>query len=56
MYIYRAQECSRFVTKKSVYKQHLLQQHDFPFNFYKSVANNNSKEQALLMNQEREKT
>ena len=36
------------------YWQHLFQQHDFPFNVYKSVANN-SKEQALLMDQDRGK-
>ena len=32
-------------------KQHLFQQHYFSFNVYKSVTNNNSKGQALLMEQ-----
>ena len=55
----RAQERCRFVIKhfwlaKGDYWQHLFQQHDFPFNIYKSVANN-SKEQALLMDQDRGK-
>ena len=36
-------------------KQHLIQQYDFPFNVYKSVAKTNSKEQALLMDQGRGK-
>ena len=40
---------------KSSHKQHLFQQHDFPFNVYKSVANTNSKEQGLLMDQDRGK-
>ena len=40
---------------KGGHKQYLFQQHDFPFNVYKSVANNNSKEQALLMDQNRGK-
>ena len=33
-------------------KQHLFQQYDFPFNVYKNVAKTNSKEQALLMDQD----
>ena len=40
---------------KSSHKQHLFQQHDFPFNVYKSVANTNLKEQGLLMDQDRGK-
>ena len=40
---------------KGAHKQHLFQQHDFPFNVDKSVANSNSKEQALLMDQDRGK-
>ena len=42
--------------QKGSHKQHLFQQHDFPFDVYESVANNNSKEQALLMDQYSEKT
>ena len=34
-------------------EQHLFQQHDIPFNVYKSAANTNSKEQGLLMHQDR---
>ena len=34
---------------KGSHKQHLSQQHDFPFNVYKSVTNNNLIEQALLI-------
>ena len=41
--------------KKGGHKQHLFQQHVFLFYIYKSGPNNNSKEQALLMNQDREK-
>ena len=37
---------------KSSHKEHLFQQHDFPFNVYTSVANTNSKEQELLMDQD----
>ena len=37
------------------HKQHLFQQHDFPFSVYKSVAKTNAKEQALLLDQDREK-
>ena len=40
---------------KSSHKQYLFQQHDFSFNIYKSVANTNSKEQGLLMDQDRGK-
>ena len=40
---------------KSSHKQHLFQQHDFPFNVYRSVANTTSKEQGLLMDQDRGK-
>ena len=40
---------------KGGHKQHLFQQHGFPFNVYKSLANNNSKEQALLTDQNRGK-
>ena len=40
---------------KGGYKQNLFQQHDFSFNVYKTVANNNSKEQALLLEQKRGK-
>ena len=36
-------------------KPHLFQQYDFPFNVYKSVAITNSKEQALLMDQDKGK-
>ena len=36
-------------------KQHLFQQYDFPFNVYKSVAITNSKEQVLLMDQDKGK-
>ena len=39
---------------KSSHKKHLLQQHDFPFNVYKSVAITNLKEQGLLIDQDRE--
>ena len=48
------QKC--FWCAKGGCKQHLFQQHDFSFNVYKSVASNNSKEQALLMDQDRGKT
>ena len=41
---------------KGGHKQHLFQQHDFPFNVYKSVANNYSKEQVVLRDQNREKS
>ena len=34
-------------------EQHLFQQHDFPFNVYESVGNTYSKEQGLLMDQDR---
>ena len=34
---------------------HKQQQHDFSFNVYRSVTNNNSKEQALLMDQDKKK-
>ena len=37
------------------HKQHLFQQHDFSFSVYKSVAKTNAKEQALLLDQDREK-
>ena len=37
------------------HKQHLFQQHDFPFSVYKSVAKTNVKEQALLLDQDRGK-
>ena len=40
-----------FGCAKDGHKQHLFQQYDFSFNVYKSVANNNSNEQALLMDQ-----
>ena len=36
------------------HKQHLFQQHDYPINVYKSVAKTNAKEQALLLDQDRE--
>ena len=36
---------------KSNHKQPIFQQHDFPFNVYKSVANTDPKVQGLLMNQ-----
>ena len=35
---------------------HKQQQHHFSFNAYKSVTSNNSKEQALLMDQDKKKT
>ena len=38
---------------KGGHKQLLFEQHDFSFNIYKRVADNNSKEQALLMNQDK---
>ena len=38
---------------KGSHKQHLFQQHDFSFNVCKRVADNNSKEQALSMNQDK---
>ena len=50
-----------FVTKnflvvaKGGHKQHLFQQHGIPFNVYKNVAHTNSKEQALLIDQDRRK-
>ena len=34
------------------HRQHLFLQHDFPFDTYRSVANSNSKEQALLIDQD----
>ena len=37
------------------HKQHLFQQYNFPFNVCKSMANTNSNEKALLMNQDRGK-
>ena len=40
---------------KGGHKLHLFQQHDFPFNVYKSVANTCSKEQGVLMDQDRGK-
>ena len=36
-------------------KQYLFQQHGFPFHFSQSVANTNSKEQALATDQDRGK-
>ena len=36
-------------------KKYLFPQNDFPFNVYKSMANTNSKEQVLLMDQDRGK-
>ena len=38
---------------KGGHKGHLFQQHDFPFNVYKSVANPYSKEQRLFIDQDR---
>ena len=38
---------------KGGHKVHLLQQHDFSFNVYKRLANNYSKEQILLIDQDR---
>ena len=40
---------------KGGYKQHLFQQYDLPFNVYKTVANTNSKEHPLSMDQDRGK-
>ena len=40
---------------KGGHKQNLFQQNDFPFNIYKNVANTYSKEQGLLMDQDRRK-
>ena len=37
---------------KGGHKLHLFQQHDFPFNVYKSKANSYSKEPGLLMDQD----
>ena len=38
------------------HKEHLFLEHDFPFDVYRSVASNNSKEQALLIDQDRGKS
>ena len=40
---------------KGGHKQYLFQQYNFLFNFYKCVANTNSKEHALSIDQERGK-
>ena len=40
---------------KGGHKLRLLQQHDFPFNVYKSKANTYLKEPGLLMDQDRRK-
>ena len=40
---------------KGGHKLRLFQQNDFPFNVYRSVANTYSKEQGLLMYQDRGK-
>ena len=37
------------------HKQHLYQQHDFPFNVYKSVEKTNANKQGLLLDQDRGK-
>ena len=38
---------------KGGHSVHLFQQHDFPFNVYKSMANTYSKKQRLLIDQDR---
>ena len=41
---------------KSCHKQHLVQEHHFPFNVCKTVPKTNSKKQGILMDQDRGNT